>query len=68
MASIMEEPQCLIDSGPDGKLVVHQPVLEQLKGLEKQVVVVGIAGPYRTGKVLLDEQIGGTYERYMLGH
>ena len=53
MTGIMEAPQCLIDSGEDGELVVNERVLDQLKRLDKQVVVVGIAGPYRTGKSYL---------------
>ena len=45
--------QCLVESTRDGKLAVNKTVLQELMNLDKQVVVVVIAGPYRTGKSYL---------------
>ena len=43
----------------DGKLAVNEDVLQELQKLDKQVVVVVIAGPYRTGKSYLMNQLAG---------
>ena len=50
---IFVTPQCLVESTRDGKLAVNQTVLQELKKLDEHVVVVVIAGPYRTGKSYL---------------
>ena len=59
-ASIMAEslqifvtPQCLVESTHDCKLAINQTVFKEMKKLDKPVVVVVIAGPYRTGKSYL---------------
>lgn len=56
---IIREPKCLIETGPDGKLAVNDSVVEELKSIEGHVVVVSIAGPYRTGKSFLMNKLHG---------
>ncbi len=56
---IFMEPQCLIDVGKDGKLHVVQHVISQLEALNKPLVVVAIAGLYRTGKSYLMNRLAG---------
>lgn len=58
-SEIFRQPLCLVDSGPDGKMTVDTLVLDQLKSLDKEVVVVSIAGPYRTGKSYLMNKLAG---------
>ena len=59
MLGIFTEPKCLVESPPDGKLDVNHDVLQELQKLDKPVVVVVIAGPYRTGKSYLMNQLAG---------
>ena len=42
--NIFTQPKCLVESIPDDKLAVNQDVLHELQKLNKQVVVVAIAG------------------------
>lgn len=49
----MGAPQCLVQNGPDGVLSLDTKVLEVLRGIGQPVVVVAIAGRYRTGKSFL---------------
>ena len=58
-SEIFRQPLCLVDAGPDGKMTVNTQVLNQLKCLDKEVVVVSIAGPYRTGKSYLMNKLAG---------
>ncbi len=63
--SIFEKPQCLINTGFDGKLQVNGEVLEELKQLDQPCVVVAIAGLYRTGKsYLMNRTAGSTSGEY----
>ena len=57
--TIFTEPKCIVESIPDDKLAVNQDVLQKLQKLNKQVVVVVIAGQYRTGKSYLMNQLVG---------
>ena len=50
---IFVNTECLIESKRNGLLAVNKTVLQELKKLDKQVVVVVTAGPYRTGKSYL---------------
>ncbi|XP_030399047.1 guanylate-binding protein 1-like isoform X3 [Gopherus evgoodei] len=49
----MEEPMCLIENSPDGELQLNQAALALLQSVRQPVVVVAIAGLYRTGKSYL---------------
>ncbi len=65
--AIFREPQCLIETGIDGKLQANVKVLDELKELDQPCVVIAIAGLYRTGKSYLMNRIAGStrgeYER-----
>ena len=56
---IFHEPQCLIDTGKDGKLEVRFDLIAELESLQKSLVVVAIAGLYRTGKSYLMNRLAG---------
>ena len=56
---IFHEPQCLIDTGKDGKLEVQFDLIAELESLQKSLVVVAIAGLYRTGKSYLMNRLAG---------
>uniref|UniRef100_A0A674II36 GB1/RHD3-type G domain-containing protein n=1 Tax=Terrapene triunguis TaxID=2587831 RepID=A0A674II36_9SAUR len=49
----MPAPICLIENSPAGELRVQQEALQVLAEISQPVVVVGIAGLYRTGKSYL---------------
>ena len=51
--SIFEKPACLIGTDREGKLTVDRDVLSQVEQLDGPLVVVAIAGLYRTGKSYL---------------
>ena len=57
--SIFKEPQCLIYTGKDGKLKVNSDLIAELESLQKSLVVVAIAGLYRTGKSYLMNRLAG---------
>ena len=57
--SIFQQPQCLIDTDDGGKLYVVNDVVNQLKTIEKPLVVISIAGLYRTGKSYLMNRLAG---------
>lgn len=56
---IFQEPQCLISTDEAGHLKVDMSILDQLKTLDKRLVVVAIAGLYRTGKSYLMNRLAG---------
>ena len=56
---IFHEPQCLIDTRKDGKLEVQFDLIAELESLQKPLVVVAIAGLYRTGKSYLMNRLAG---------
>ncbi len=59
---IFTEPQCLIDTGSDGRLEALRKTVEELKRLDKPLVVIAIAGLYRTGKSYLMNRLAGVTE------
>ncbi|XP_035428451.1 guanylate-binding protein 1-like isoform X1 [Cygnus atratus] len=64
----MEEPLCLVQNGADGVLSPNPEALEVLRGIGQPVVVVAIAGPYRTGKSFLMNQLARRRPGFALGH
>ena len=56
---IFKEPQCLIDTGKDGKLQVQTSLITELESLQKPLVIIAIAGLYRTGKSYLMNRLAG---------
>ena len=56
---ISREPQCLISTGFDGKLEVDSGLISELESLDKPLVIVAIAGLYRTGKSYLMNRLAG---------
>ncbi len=56
---IFAEPQCLIDTSQDGELHVIPSVIQELCTLDKPMVIVAIAGLYRTGKSYLLNRLAG---------
>ncbi|CAI5781045.1 guanylate-binding protein 1-like [Podarcis lilfordi] len=63
----MAAPVCLIENMPDGKLVVNREAAEVLAGIRQPVVVVAIAGLYRTGKSYLMNRLAGKRKGFCLG-
>ncbi|XP_035169752.1 guanylate-binding protein 2-like [Oxyura jamaicensis] len=63
----MKEPLCLVRNGPDGALSPDPAALEVLRGIGQPVVVVAIAGPYRTGKSFLMNQLARQRTGFALG-
>ncbi|CAM4711374.1 unnamed protein product [Caretta caretta] len=55
----MEEPMCLIENWPGGELQLNQRALGLLQSFRQPVVVVAIAGLYRTGKSYLLNRLAG---------
>ncbi|XP_040399661.1 guanylate-binding protein 1-like [Cygnus olor] len=64
----MEEPLCLVQNGADGVLSPNPEALEVLRGIGQPVVVVAIAGPYRTGKSFLMNRLAQRRTGFALGH
>ncbi len=60
--AIFNEPQCLIDTGADGRLVALRDTIEDLKQLDKPLVIISVAGLYRTGKSYLMNRLAGVTE------
>ncbi|XP_065447026.1 guanylate-binding protein 1-like [Chrysemys picta bellii] len=64
----MEQPVCLIANTADGGLEVTEEALEALRGMDQPpVVVVAIAGLYRTGKSYLMNKLAGKRTGFSLG-
>ncbi|XP_074927322.1 guanylate-binding protein 1-like isoform X4 [Chelonoidis abingdonii] len=55
----MEKPMCLIENSLDGELQLNQAALALLQSVRQPVVVVAIAGLYRTGKSYLMNRLAG---------
>ncbi|KAM9259226.1 guanylate-binding protein 1-like [Morus bassanus] len=60
-------PVCLIANTPTEGLVVRQEALRVLSEVTQPVVVVAIAGPYRTGKSYLMNRLAGRRRGFSLG-
>ena len=56
---IFKEPQRLIYTGADGKLNVDYSLISELETLNKPLIVIAIAGLYRTGKSYLMNRLAG---------
>uniref|UniRef100_A0A8C4YE96 GB1/RHD3-type G domain-containing protein n=1 Tax=Gopherus evgoodei TaxID=1825980 RepID=A0A8C4YE96_9SAUR len=63
----MEQPVCLVANPADGELEVMEEALEALRGVDQPVVVVAVAGLYRTGKSYLLNQLAGRRTGFSLG-
>uniref|UniRef100_A0A7M4F2I0 Guanylate-binding protein 1-like n=2 Tax=Crocodylus porosus TaxID=8502 RepID=A0A7M4F2I0_CROPO len=63
----MEQPLCLVGNDTSGDLTVNPAALEILRGITQPVVVVTIAGLYRTGKSYLMNQLAGKRTGFSLG-
>ncbi len=59
---IFEEPRCLIDTTEDGRLLAVQEYIDELTCLDKPLVIIAIAGLYRTGKSYLMNRLAGKTE------
>ena len=57
--NILSGPACLIGTDAQGRLQVDEQVLGQVQQLDKPLVVVAIAGLYRTGKSYLLNRLAG---------
>ncbi|XP_043916586.1 guanylate-binding protein 1-like [Protopterus annectens] len=57
----MDAPQCLIEVSKDGKMTIRPETLQVMKEINKRIVIVGIAGIYRTGKSYLMNRLAGRY-------
>ncbi|GCC38873.1 hypothetical protein chiPu_0022793, partial [Chiloscyllium punctatum] len=56
----MERPVCLIENSEAGELSVNREAVDQILSVISQpVVVVAIAGLYRTGKSYLMNKLSG---------
>lgn len=66
-SSAWNEPRCLIGSAKDDQLEVDQETLLMLQKITDPVVVVGIAGLYRTGKSYLMNRLASQQHGFALG-
>ncbi|XP_036435543.1 guanylate-binding protein 1-like [Colossoma macropomum] len=63
----MPSPVCLIHNTEDGGLRICQEALDILDQITQSVVVVAVAGPYRTGKSYLMNRLAGKRKGFALG-
>ncbi|XP_044847493.1 guanylate-binding protein 1-like [Mauremys mutica] len=63
----MLAPICLVENSPAGELRVQQEALQVLAEISQPVVVVAIAGLYRTGKSYLMNRLAGKRTGFSLG-
>uniref|UniRef100_A0A8C0G932 GB1/RHD3-type G domain-containing protein n=1 Tax=Chelonoidis abingdonii TaxID=106734 RepID=A0A8C0G932_CHEAB len=63
----MPVPICLIENSPAGELRVQQEALRVLAEISQPVVVVAIAGLYRTGKSYLMNRLASKRTGFSLG-
>ncbi|XP_065430017.1 guanylate-binding protein 1-like [Chrysemys picta bellii] len=63
----MPAPICLIENSPAGELQVQQEALQVLSEISQPVVVVAIAGLYRTGKSYLMNKLASKRTGFSLG-
>nr|XP_047912572.1 guanylate-binding protein 2-like isoform X1 [Anser cygnoides] len=67
LGAAMQELLCLVQNGADRVLSPNPAALEVLRGIGQPVVVVAIAGPYRTGKSFLMNRPAQRLTDYALG-
>ena len=53
------KPLRLIESTEENKFKVNSDALDELKTIDKNIIVIGIIGPYRTGKSYLMNVLAG---------
>ncbi|XP_044847058.1 guanylate-binding protein 1-like isoform X2 [Mauremys mutica] len=63
----MLAPICLVENSPAGELRVQQEALQVLADISQPVVVVAIAGLYRTGKSYLMNRLASKRTGFSLG-
>ncbi|XP_044846745.1 guanylate-binding protein 1-like isoform X8 [Mauremys mutica] len=63
----MPAPICLVENSPAGELRVQQEALQVLAEISQPVVVVAVAGLYRTGKSYLMNRLAGKRTGFSLG-
>ncbi|XP_061875863.1 guanylate-binding protein 1-like [Colius striatus] len=63
----VSEPMCLIENSQEKGLVIHQEALRVLSEITQPVVVVAIAGLYRTGKSYLMNRLARERRGFSLG-
>ncbi|XP_066846781.1 guanylate-binding protein 3-like [Anser cygnoides] len=68
LGAAMQEPLCLVQNGADGVLSPNPAALEVLRGIGQPVVVVVIAGPYRTNTSFLMNRLAQQRTGFALGH
>uniref|UniRef100_A0A8C3K940 GB1/RHD3-type G domain-containing protein n=1 Tax=Calidris pygmaea TaxID=425635 RepID=A0A8C3K940_9CHAR len=64
---LLPQPLCLVENSPRKGLVVQQEALQVLSEVTQPVVVVAIAGLYRTGKSYLMNRLAGRRKGFSLG-
>ncbi|XP_045193049.2 guanylate-binding protein 1-like isoform X2 [Mercenaria mercenaria] len=64
---VFQAPICLISNSEDGKLQVEPEPLKQIQQIDVPLVVVAIAGLYRTGKSYLLNRLAGSSSGFPLG-
>ncbi|XP_053391320.1 probable inactive protein kinase DDB_G0270444 isoform X8 [Mercenaria mercenaria] len=57
---IFQRPMCLISTNEEGNVSVEENALNQIKKIDCPLVVVAIAGLYRTGKSYLMNRLAGS--------
>ncbi|XP_052530392.1 guanylate-binding protein 1-like [Tympanuchus pallidicinctus] len=63
----MEEPMCLVENHAGQGLAVRQDALQVLANITQPVVVVAVAGLYRSGKSYLMNRLAGRRTGFSLG-
>lgn len=64
---IFDSPQCLLRTDNGGNLMIEEDIARQISTLDKPLVVVAIAGTYRTGKSYLMNRLAGKSSGFALG-
>ncbi|KAK3607896.1 hypothetical protein CHS0354_036722 [Potamilus streckersoni] len=64
---VFQRPCCWIGTGRGDRLQIDEKVLQEIQCIEEELVVVAIAGPYRTGKSYLLNRLAGYNWGFPLG-
>ncbi|KAK3603838.1 hypothetical protein CHS0354_042845 [Potamilus streckersoni] len=65
--TVFQRPCCLIGTGRGDALEIDPKVLQEIQCVKEELVVVAIAGPYRTGKSYLLNRLSGHNCGFPLG-
>ncbi|XP_053376332.1 guanylate-binding protein 6-like isoform X2 [Mercenaria mercenaria] len=65
--SVFIKPQCLIKTDDEGKLHVEEKIISEISTIKESLVVVAIAGLYRTGKSFLMNRLTNTESGFPVG-